>query len=334
MTDITPDEIALEKPKFDDRIDIETRIGNLEVARILGRSLKLLASFPKLFFSMLGLSALAIIPGLYFQWAPKIIIDQVILQKPIEQTETPFPPHMTPLVNAITGLSPMETLVAMTIFLLVLLCIAGRGRTDVSLSQGEDSATQAENQINEGDSQTSGVIGLADTLVQIRLSQQLTNRLRTTLFQRMARLPMTTLDDHRIGDAVYRVMYDAPMLQGMCYQVTVMSTLSDNRCRDLNLPDALQLRRCRAGIDLGRRPDDSSRAYYHNSLFRAGKARTAGLASGRRCDHQRHRGKSWQHFRGTEPGWHGPRKGTESTNRAPSRSAVIVISRSLRSCSL
>ena len=221
MTDITPDEIALEKPKFDDRIDIETRIGNLEVARILGRSLKLLGSFPKLFFSMLGLSALAIIPGLYFQWAPKIIIDQVILQKPIEQSETPFPPHMTPLVNAITGLSPIETLAAMTVFLLVLLCLAGRGRTNVALSQGEDSATQAENQMNEGDSQTSGVIGLADALVQIRLSQQLTNRLRTTLFQRMARLPMTTLDDHRIGDAVYRVMYDAPMLPGMCYQVTV-----------------------------------------------------------------------------------------------------------------
>ena len=106
MTDITPDEITQQKPQFDDRIDVETRIGNLEVARILGRSLKLLASFPKLFFSMLGLSALAIIPGLYFQWAPKIIIDQVILQKPIEQTETPFPPHMTPLVDAITGLSP------------------------------------------------------------------------------------------------------------------------------------------------------------------------------------------------------------------------------------
>ena len=36
MTDITPDEIALEKPQFDDRIDIETRIGNLEVARDTG----------------------------------------------------------------------------------------------------------------------------------------------------------------------------------------------------------------------------------------------------------------------------------------------------------
>ena len=213
---------------------------------------------------------------------------------------------MTPLVDAITGLSPIETLVAMTVFLLVLLCIAGRGRTNASLSQGEDSATQSENQINEGDSQTSGVIGLADALVQIRLSQQLTNRLRTTLFQRMARLPMTTLDDHRIGDAVYRVMYDAPMLPGMCYQVTVMPLfqiigavisiyLMHYSYGDV-APELIWVAVLMIPVA----------AYYHNSLFRAGKARTAGLASGRRRDHQRHRGKSWQHFRGTEPGWHGP----------------------------
>ena len=101
MTDITPDVIAPTGPpkaKFDDRIDTETRISNLEVVSIHSRSLKLLASVPKLFVSKLALSALAIIPGLYCQWVPKIIIDQVLLQKPIEQTEVPFPPHMAPLV--------------------------------------------------------------------------------------------------------------------------------------------------------------------------------------------------------------------------------------------
>ena len=224
MTDITPDVIAPTGPPkaaFDDRIDTETRISNGEVAGILGRSLKLLASVPKLFVSKLALSALAIIPGLYYQWVPKIIVDQVLLQKPIEQTEVPFPPHMAPLVDAITGLSPMETMAAVTAFLLLLLCIFGRGGTRVGFSQGEDSATQSENQMNQGGSGTSGVIGLADAFVQIRLSQKLTNLLRTTLFQRLARLPMTTLDDHRIGDAVYRVMYDTPMLPGMCYKVTL-----------------------------------------------------------------------------------------------------------------
>jgi ABC-type multidrug transport system fused ATPase/permease subunit len=222
MTDITPDANApAEKPQFDDRIDTETRISNLEVARILGRCLGLLRSFPKLFLGKLGLSALAIIPGLYYQWIPKIVIDQVILQKPIAETETPFPPHMAPLVNTLAGLSPMEILAVVTAFLLVLLCVVGRGGTGAYFSQGEDSATQSENEMNRGGSGTGGILGLADAFVQIRLSQQLTNRLRTILFQRMARLPMTTLDDHRIGDAVYRVMYDAPMVPGMCYQVTL-----------------------------------------------------------------------------------------------------------------
>ncbi|XOV87005.1 MAG: ABC transporter ATP-binding protein [Pseudomonadota bacterium] len=222
MTDITPDVIApVEKPQFDDRLDIETRISNLEVVRIIGRCLGLLRAFPKLFFSKLGLSALAIIPGLYYQWIPKIVIDQVILQKPLGETETPFPPHMAPLVNVLDGLSPIEILVVVTIFLLFLLFFVGRSATYGTLSQGEDSATQSENQMNQGASNTGGLLGLADAFVQIRLSQQLTNRLRTILFQRMARLPMTTLDDHRIGDAVYRVMYDAPMVPGMCYQVTL-----------------------------------------------------------------------------------------------------------------
>ena len=224
MTDITPNDIApvaVKAKKFDDRIDTETRISNREVIRILGRSLRFLGTVPWLFAGKLVLSALALIPGLYYQWIPKILIDQVILQKPIEDTETPFPPHMAPLVDAITGLTPMETMVAITAVLLFMLCTFGRGGIWPAFSQGEDSATQSENQMNHGWSETGGVIGLADSLVQIRLSQRLTNNIRTHLFQRMSRLPMTTLDDHRIGDAVYRVMYDAPMLPGMCYKVTL-----------------------------------------------------------------------------------------------------------------
>ena len=222
MTDIAPVDIGpVKKTRFDDRIDTETRITNREVIGILGRSLKLLVAFPNLFFSKLILSLLAIIPGLYMQWLPKIVIDQVILQQPVNQEEVPFPPHMQPLVDIITGLSPIETLLVVTIFLVVILCIFGRGGTGLAFSQGEDSATQSENQMNAGGSETGGVVGLADALVQIRLSQRLTNFLRTILFQRMARLPMTTLDDHRIGDAVYRVMYDTPMLPGMCYKVTL-----------------------------------------------------------------------------------------------------------------
>ncbi len=214
------------KGKFDDRIDTDVRITNQEVLGILGRSLKLLGRFPRLFWGKILLSALALIPGIYMQWIPKIVIDQVILQKPFDQSEVPFPPHMQPLVAAMDGMSPMGMMAAITAVLIFLLCVFGRGGTWTAFSQGEDSATQAENQMNQGGSETGGLVGLADSFVQIRLSQQLTNLLRTILFRRMARLPMMTLDNHRIGDAVYRVMYDAPMLPGHCCPVNIQSSAS------------------------------------------------------------------------------------------------------------
>ncbi|GIR82414.1 MAG: hypothetical protein CM15mP84_01620 [Cellvibrionales bacterium] len=38
---------------------------------------------------------------------------------------------------------------------------------------------------------------------------------------RLSRLEMTTLDDQRVGDSVYRVMYDAPMLPEICYRILI-----------------------------------------------------------------------------------------------------------------
>lgn len=228
MTETTIIDDANGKPanptgvRFDDRIDTNVRIGNLEVAHIMVRALRMLSAFPRLLTSKIALSAMAIIPGLYLQWLPKVVIDQVILQQPIDETVVPFPPHMMPLISIIEGMSPMATMGVVTVVLLALLAIfGGPGATWFQFSQGEDSATQSENQMNQGDSDTGGIVGLADAFIQIRLSQRLTNLLRTDLFRHMARLPMTTLDDHRIGDAVYRVMYDTPMLPGLCYQSTL-----------------------------------------------------------------------------------------------------------------
>ena len=53
-----------------------------------------------------------------------------------------------------------------------------------------------------------GILGLVDFKVHIRLSQSLNHLLRTQLAGRIKQLPMTTLDDQRIGDSVYRVLYD------------------------------------------------------------------------------------------------------------------------------
>lgn len=207
--------------RFDDRLDVESKITNLDTIRLLGRSLKLIKSVKGLFAAKIILGILALIPSLYVTWLPKIIVDQVILGRPFDETEVPFPPHLTPFVNLIRDFGPMEIMIAVTALLVFLLFIFGRDGLWVGLAEGEDSATQAENAMNRGGSSAAGLVGVADALAETRMSQRLTNTLRTKLYQRMTRLPMTTLDDHRIGDAIYRVMYDAPMVPGMCYHISI-----------------------------------------------------------------------------------------------------------------
>ncbi len=212
---------AKAKP-FDDRIDTKTRIGNREVMRILGRALKELAAEKRLFFAKVGMGLLALVPGLYLPWIAKVMVDQVLLQQPFDESIVRFPPHMTPFIDLLHGLEPMQVMLAVTALLFLMLILFSRGAgVYQSVAEGQDSATQSENAMNTGASEVSGLIGVAESLVQIRLSQRLSNRLRTRLFRRMARMPMTTLNAHRIGDAVYRVMYDAPMLPHMCYRATL-----------------------------------------------------------------------------------------------------------------
>ena len=76
------------------------------------------------------------------------------------------------------------------------------------MAQGHDIATQTENEANMAGSQMGGILGLIDFRVHLRLTQSLNHLLRTQLAGRTKQLPMSTLDDQRIGDSVYRVMYD------------------------------------------------------------------------------------------------------------------------------
>ena len=88
-------------------------------------------------------------------------------------------------------------------------------------NRGRDSATVSEGKLSAGGSGMSGLLGAIELLVDIRLNQRLANGFRTLLFRRLTRLPMKTIDDHRIGDSVYRVMYDAPDLPSVCFSFTL-----------------------------------------------------------------------------------------------------------------
>ena len=206
---------------FDDRVDVNPTVSNWDAARLVWRCLRYLATVKGLFAAKVGLSFVALIPGLIAPWTGKILIDQVILQQPFDDDEVPFPPYFQPFVDFVRDMAPMEIMLTMTAMFVGLLVVFGRGGLGVPLEQGRDSATVSEGKLSAGSSGMSGLLGAIETLVDIRLNQRLANGFRTKLFERLTRLPMQTIDDHRIGDSVYRVMYDAPDLPGVCAAFTL-----------------------------------------------------------------------------------------------------------------
>lgn len=217
--------------RYDDRVDVDPTLTAAAVARILRRSLKYIwphrGLFGLKFLLMLGGFA----PLLVAPWPLKILIDHVVVERPLAETDIRFPPFMAPFVDAVAGLDVSGVLVA-TLALLAALVVAfgtgvgeARGNT-AFMAQGQDTATQSENMISAGWSLAGGFWGLADLLCNIRLVQRVTDGLRTQLFDRLVRLPMPVLDDQRIGDSVYRTMVDAPAIQGICFDLTLMPAVS------------------------------------------------------------------------------------------------------------
>jgi len=225
----TPEGSTRGRLRYDDRIDTDTDISTIEAVRILGRSLKLLAAVRGLFTAKVLLSAGMVLPGLALPWVYKIVIDNVVMQKPFGQTEVRYPPFMDPLIAYVEGMAPMEIMLTLTIMYVILLFVIGTraGETYAALSGGDsltgaDAATQAEGRISSGWSDAGGIWGLLEFRISVRMTQRIANALRTRLFDRLSRLPMTTLDDQRIGDSVYRVLYDSAMVPSLCYDLTLL----------------------------------------------------------------------------------------------------------------
>ena len=216
--------------RYDDRIDVDTDLTLADTFVLIGRSIGLLVKVKRIFAYKFIFATVALLPALILPWLLKIAVDQVILQQPMDPSVR-FPPFLDPFLNLIQGMTPNEIMIALTTLSLALLVLFGmRAMPSIQterggLPEGHDAATQSEQALSAGGSQTSGIWGLLETLLTIRMTQKLANSLRTSLMGRLTRLEMTTLDDQRIGDSVYRIMYDAPMLPEICYKLTVAPLL-------------------------------------------------------------------------------------------------------------
>ena len=215
-------------------IDTRTEIGERDSLRIIGRSAGYIRFF---FFRYMGKFALKL--GAYvvqlgvLPWPAKMMVDNVILGRPIEEAKN-YPFYWQPVLDAMVGMSPFEVLIWLAVMGFTCVLLLGRFITtgynddvEAGLAQGHDYATRTENTIHGGHSTFGGLWGYMEFKLNTRLSQALNHTLRGQLFSRIGALSMTQLEDQRIGDSVYRVMYDAPQVQEIFYEIThtpVMST--------------------------------------------------------------------------------------------------------------
>ena len=218
--------------KASNRLDLDTDPGFRATLKIIGRTLTYIRYFKLRFFLKFFLFWLGLLTPLVLPWPIKIVIDNVILGLPMGAGTTIYPPYFVPFTEFLVGQSPfmIMTWVLVLVASWVLLfgafgtSAAAQDATDGVLAQGHDTATQTENDANEGYSKVSGLIGLIEFRINIRLSQSFNHLIRSQLFSCINSLPMSVLNEQRIGDSVYRVMYDTPALTNVFYQ-TIMSPI-------------------------------------------------------------------------------------------------------------
>lgn len=211
------------------RLEESGELGHLDTLRILARASRYLGPFRLRFLGKLGLLLLSLLPVLILPWPVKILVDHVILHVPLSAPTTPYPELLAPVIGFLEGRSPVEVVVWMLVFQLLMVILLGavgtggseRDQADAYLSSGHDHATRTENEANAGFSMTSGLLGLLDFRYTLRLTQDLNHHYRSSLFERIQSLPMTAFDDERIGDAVFRVMYDTPSITNSVYRIVL-----------------------------------------------------------------------------------------------------------------
>ena len=213
----------LRMTNYHDRLDLDPRLSNRKAIAIFGRSLLYLWPQRLLLTIRLALVTLIFVIGLPLPWFLKIVVDHGVMQLPV-QSVLLYPFFMDPFLQATANISPLDiTFYALVTLALIFGLVGYSGNTvlESNLAEGADVATQSENKVSSGMSSAHGLIGLLDLSVAIRLSQRITHHVRLALFGNMSRLPLTTLQQQRSGDAIFRVLHDTPSIAGICHALTV-----------------------------------------------------------------------------------------------------------------
>ncbi len=216
-------------------LDKDTDVGFREALRVALRAMGYARYFKGRIAAKLSLNMLAyLLPLMLMPWPMKVMVDHVILGEPVPTDGSGYPGYFAPFVQFLDGKTSAEMMLWLIVLLVGLVIALGsfgrdRGESGTGasrLAQGWDTATQSENEANQGEAKAGGIIGLLEIRVHMRLTQALNHLLRSQLFRRIKALPMTVLDDQRIGDTVYRVMYDTAAITTLFSDVIIGSFIS------------------------------------------------------------------------------------------------------------
>jgi len=206
-------------------LDTDTDINLRETLRIMGRGVSYLRFFWLQFAAKLTFNLMSLAVPLVMPFVLKIVIDHVIIGDPIAGSN--FPWFFNWFAQFLDGKTPVEMMawiLFFSAFTLIIFGIApgGKGQTGHvagDLAGGYDIATNTENEANTAGTKGGGLVGLMEWSIQLRLSQSLNHLLRSQLFERIKSLPMTKLDDQKIGDSLYRIMYDTPAITNIFFDI-------------------------------------------------------------------------------------------------------------------
>ena len=158
-------------------------------------------------------------------WPLKIVIDNVIDGHPLTGIPGAI---LTPMVGA----SRSGLLLAVTLFLVLTVILIGMVHgeaqplgTNVN-SGGLDQAGITANDANDGGSLWNGLFGYLESHVTIDLTQRMNQSLRTAIYERFLRSPLALYADQKIGDAVFRVMYDSASIAPVFYRGVLAPIMS------------------------------------------------------------------------------------------------------------
>src|ERR1700674_1112925 len=150
-------------------------------------------------------------------WPLKIVIDNVIDGHPLTGIPSAI---LTPMVGA----SRSGMLIAVSVFLVLTVILIGMIHGDAQSlgtnvnSGGLDQAGITANDANEGNSLWNGLFGYLESRITIDLTQRMNQSLRTAIYERFLRSPLALYADQKIGDAVFRVMYDSAAIGPVFYR--------------------------------------------------------------------------------------------------------------------